>query len=99
MMMIAAIYMDTIARGGRVLSCPCGRGEGWAIVVVGVMGPLDGDACVTGPTTETAAWGGSRASFTLANDLPPHQDTRQCTQQSSQSGSLPLDSFYAFTTF
>jgi hypothetical protein len=41
------------------------------IVVVGVMGTLDGDACVAGPTTAMAAWMGSWASFTLANNLPP----------------------------
>jgi hypothetical protein len=67
----ATLYVDAIARGGRASSCPCGGGEGWAIVVVDVTGPLDGNACVAGPTTETAAQAGSQALFALVANLPP----------------------------
>jgi hypothetical protein len=68
---IAALHVDVIARGGRVSSCPHGGGEGWAIIVNGMTSQLDGDACVAGPTTETAARASSQALFTLADDLPP----------------------------
>ncbi len=75
--MIAALHEDPIARGRQASSCPCGGEEGRAIVVAGVMGTLDDDACVTGPTTNTAAQMGSQASFTLADDLPPCQGAWQ----------------------
>jgi hypothetical protein len=99
MKMIAALHVVAIARGRWTLPCPHGGGEGGAIVVVGVTGPLDGDACISSPMTEMAACMGSKSSFTLADDLPPHQGSRQCAQQSSQSGSLPQDPFCVFTTF
>jgi hypothetical protein len=73
-------------------------GEGQAIVVVGVTGTLDGNACVACPTTATATWTSSRALFTLAEDLLPHQGARKHAQESSQSGSLPLVLICAFTT-
>jgi hypothetical protein len=60
----AALHVGAIAMGGRALSCPCDGGEGWAKVVVGVMSPLDGVACIASPTTETAAQVGSRVLFT-----------------------------------
>jgi hypothetical protein len=72
------------AAGGR------GGGEGQAIVAVGMTSTLDGDACIAGPTTATTA-------FILADNLPPRQGARQQAQHSSQSGSLPLDPFCAFT--
>ncbi len=95
----AALHVDMIARGGWASTCARGGGKGWAIIVVGMTGPLDGNACVAGPTTEMTAWADSRASFTLADNFPPRQGTRHCAQQSSQWGSLPLDPFCAFTTF
>jgi hypothetical protein len=99
MKMIATLHVDAIARGGQALSCPCSEGKGWAIVVVGMTGPLDGNACIAGPTMETAAQVNSRALFTLVDDLPPPQGAQQCAQQSCQLGSLPLDPFCAFITF
>jgi hypothetical protein len=77
----AALHVDMIARGRRALSGPRGGGEGWGIVVGGVTGPLEGNACVAGPTMEMAAWVGSQASFTLADNRPPCQGTRQFARQ------------------
>jgi hypothetical protein len=56
-------------QAGVILSSRHGRGQ--AIVVFGVTGTLDGDACIAGPTTVTAAWMGSQALFILAEDPPP----------------------------
>jgi hypothetical protein len=52
---IAALHMDAIARGGWALSFPRGGGERRAIVIVGVTGILDGDACIASPIMGTAA--------------------------------------------
>jgi hypothetical protein len=68
--------------------CPvlAAGGEEWAFVVVGVTGPLDSDACVAGPMTETAAWAGSQASFTLADDLPPAKVPRDAPNNQANQG-------------